>query len=83
MTPEALPRPSRRGMTRSALRRLAPERVMPSVYVLPDQRLVECRPAEPILRAALSARIPFAHAWRARLVLDVPRRRRGGLAGVL
>jgi adenylate cyclase len=35
---------------------------MPSVYVLPDQRLVECRPAEAILRAALRARIPFAHA---------------------
>ena len=35
---------------------------MPSVYVLPDQRLVECRPAEAILAAALRARIPFAHA---------------------
>ena len=35
---------------------------MPSVYVLPDQRLVECRPAEAILPAALRARIPFAHA---------------------
>jgi adenylate cyclase len=35
---------------------------MPSVYVLPEQRLVECRPSEPILRAALRARIPFAHA---------------------
>ncbi len=62
MTPKALPRPSRRALTRSALRRLAPDRDMPSVYILPDQRLVECRPAEPILRAALRARIPFAHA---------------------
>ena len=35
---------------------------MPSVYVLPDQRLVECRPSETILQAALRARIPFAHA---------------------
>ena len=35
---------------------------MPSVYVLPDQRLVERRPAEAILPAALRARIPFAHA---------------------
>ncbi|HET9547963.1 MAG TPA: adenylate/guanylate cyclase domain-containing protein [Desertimonas sp.] len=35
---------------------------MPSVYVLPDQRLVECRHAEAILPAALRARIPVAHA---------------------
>ena len=35
---------------------------MPNVYVLPDQRLVECRPGEPILPAALRAGIPFTHA---------------------
>jgi adenylate cyclase len=33
-----------------------------SVYVLPDQRLVECRPGESILPAALRAGVPFAHA---------------------
>jgi adenylate cyclase len=35
---------------------------VPNVYVLPDHRLIECRPGEPILRAALRAGIPFAHA---------------------
>ena len=35
---------------------------VPNVYVLPDQRLVECRPGEPILPAALRAGIPFTHA---------------------
>ncbi len=35
---------------------------MPSVYILPDQRLVECRFAEAILPAALRAGISFAHA---------------------
>ena len=35
---------------------------MPNVYVLPDQRLVECRPGEAILPAALRAGIPFTHA---------------------
>ncbi len=35
---------------------------MPNVYVLPDQRLVECRPGEPILPAALRTGIPFTHA---------------------
>jgi adenylate cyclase len=33
-----------------------------NVYVLPDQRLVECRPSESILRAGLRAGVPFAHA---------------------
>jgi adenylate cyclase len=33
-----------------------------NVYVLPDQRLVECRPGESILAAALRAGVPFAHA---------------------
>jgi adenylate cyclase len=33
-----------------------------SVYVLPDQRLVECRPGESILPAALRAGVRFAHA---------------------
>ncbi len=35
---------------------------MPNVYVLPDQRLVECRPGEAILPAALRAGISFTHA---------------------
>lgn len=35
---------------------------MPSVYILPDQRLVECSAGEPILPAALRAGIAFAHA---------------------
>ena len=35
---------------------------MPSVYILPDQRLVECGTAEAILRAALRDGVPFAHA---------------------
>ncbi len=35
---------------------------MPNLYILPDQRLVECRPAESILSAALRAGVPFAHA---------------------
>jgi adenylate cyclase len=37
-------------------------RSVPNVYVLPDQRLVECRPGEPILSAALRAGVPFTHA---------------------
>jgi adenylate cyclase len=35
---------------------------VPNVYVLPNQQLVECRPGEAILPAALRAGIPFAHA---------------------
>jgi adenylate cyclase len=35
---------------------------VPNVYILPDQRLVECAAGEPILTAALRAGIPFAHA---------------------
>ena len=35
---------------------------MPNVYLLPDQRLVECRPGEAILPAALRAGISFTHA---------------------
>ena len=35
---------------------------MPSVYILPDQRLVECGTAEAVLPAVLRAGIPFAHA---------------------
>jgi adenylate cyclase len=35
---------------------------VPNVYLLPDQRLVECRPGEAILPAALRAGIPFTHA---------------------
>lgn len=35
---------------------------MPSVYILPDQRLVECGTGEAILRAALRDGVPFAHA---------------------
>ena len=35
---------------------------MPSVYILPDQQLVECGTAEAVLRAALRAGVPFAHA---------------------
>ena len=35
---------------------------MPTLYVLPDQRLVECRTGEVILNAALRAGIPFTHA---------------------
>ena len=35
---------------------------MPNVYVLPDQRLVECRPGEAILPAALRAGVSFTHA---------------------
>jgi adenylate cyclase len=33
-----------------------------NVYLLPDQRLIECRPGEAILPAALRAGVPFAHA---------------------
>jgi adenylate cyclase len=35
---------------------------MPDVCILPDQRVVTCVDEEPILEAALRARIPFAHA---------------------
>jgi adenylate cyclase len=35
---------------------------VPNVYILPDQRLVECGPTEAILPAALRAGVPFAHA---------------------
>ena len=35
---------------------------MPSVYILPDQRLVECGATEVVLRASLRAGVPFAHA---------------------
>jgi adenylate cyclase len=35
---------------------------VPNVYILPDQRLIECGPTEPILSAALRAGVPFAHA---------------------
>jgi adenylate cyclase len=35
---------------------------VPNLYILPDQRLVECRPRESILAAALRAGVPFAHA---------------------
>jgi adenylate cyclase len=35
---------------------------VPNLYILPDQRLVECRPTESILAASLRAGVPFAHA---------------------
>jgi adenylate cyclase len=35
---------------------------VPNLYILPDQRLIECRPTESILAAALHAGSPFAHA---------------------
>jgi adenylate cyclase len=35
---------------------------VPNIYVLPEQRLVESRPGETILRAALRAGVPFTHA---------------------
>ena len=35
---------------------------MPSAYILPDQRLVECAPGDTVLAAALRAGVPFAHA---------------------
>jgi adenylate cyclase len=35
---------------------------VPNVYILPDQRLVECGSGEAILPAALRAGVPFAHA---------------------
>ncbi len=35
---------------------------VPNIYVLPDQRLVECRARETVLGAALRAGVPFAHA---------------------
>jgi adenylate cyclase len=35
---------------------------VPNIYVLPDQRLVECRPRETVLNAGLRAGLPFAHA---------------------
>ena len=38
------------------------EESVPSVYILPDQQLVECGTAEAVLRAALRAGVPFAHA---------------------
>ena len=38
------------------------EESVPSVYILPDQQLVECGTAEAVLPAALRAGVPFAHA---------------------
>jgi adenylate cyclase len=38
------------------------EESVSSVYILPDQRLVECGTAEAVLSAALRAGVPFAHA---------------------
>jgi class 3 adenylate cyclase len=35
---------------------------VPSAYILPDQRLVECSPRDTVLSAALRAGVPFAHA---------------------
>lgn len=35
---------------------------MPNIYVLPDQRLIECRTRETVLSAGLRAGVPFAHA---------------------
>jgi adenylate cyclase len=35
---------------------------VPNIYILPDQRLVECRFSESILSAALRAGSPFSHA---------------------
>lgn len=35
---------------------------MANVYILPDQRLIECGAAEAVLSAALRAGVPFAHA---------------------
>ena len=35
---------------------------MPNIYIMPDQRLIECGPKETILPAALRAGVPFAHA---------------------
>jgi adenylate cyclase len=35
---------------------------VPNVYILPDQRLVECGPGDAILSAALRAGVPFTHA---------------------
>ena len=36
--------------------------VAANAFVLPDQRLIECRPADTVLSAALRAGVPFAHA---------------------
>ena len=38
------------------------EESVSSVYILPDQRLIECGTAEAVLSAALRAGVPFAHA---------------------
>jgi adenylate cyclase len=38
------------------------EGIVPNIYVLPDQRLVECRTRETVLSAGLRAGVPFAHA---------------------
>jgi adenylate cyclase len=38
------------------------EESVPSVYILPDQQLVECGTSEAVLPAALRAGVPFAHA---------------------
>ena len=35
---------------------------MPNIYVLPDQRLIECRARETVLSAGLRAGVQFAHA---------------------
>ena len=52
---------------------------MPYVYILPDQRLVECTPGDTVLAAALRGRGAVRPCLRwSLLVLDVPRRRGGG-----
>jgi adenylate cyclase len=58
----------RSGWRVHAVRKLAPERggLVPNIYVLPDQRLIECRARETVLSAGLRAGIPFAHACGAR-----------------
>jgi len=35
---------------------------VPNIYVLPDQRLIECGPRESVLSAGLRVGVPFAHA---------------------
>ena len=59
------------------------EESVPSVYILPDQQLVECGTSEAVLPAALRAGVPFAHACGGHaVVLHLPRRRGGGMGGV-
>ena len=58
------------------------EESVPSVYILPDQRLVECGTAEAVLRRRSAPASPSPTRAGSRFVFDVPRRRGGGMGRV-